>query len=80
MGIGNFSEMPFIIARNIIFPNPVKTDRIRINVVEGQIPVVLKMDVLGSPPDISYLTDPFPDPQRRIFINGKTGKNLKDTS
>ena len=78
MGIGNFSEMPFIIARNVLFPDPVKTDRIRINVVEGQIPVVLKLDVLGSPPDISYLTDPFFE--KRIFLNGKTGKKFKDIS
>ena len=72
MGIGNFSTMPFIIARKIFFPSVLKTDRIRLNIVEGAFPVVLKMDVLGTLPDKSYMADPLYE--KKTFTNGKLNK------
>ena len=67
--MGNFSEMPLNIIRQILFPNPLKTDRVRLNVVDGDAPTVLKMDLLGSAHEKSYMSDPFYE--KRRFTNGR---------
>ena len=68
MGIRNASIEELIITRGILFPDPLTTDRIRLNVVEGDFPAVVKMDFFGTTPDKSYSVDPVFE--KKIYQNG----------
>lgn len=68
MGIRDNTIEDEVVQRRILFPDPLKTDRIRVNVVEGDFPAVVKMDILGTTPEKSYSVDPFFE--KKIYKNG----------
>ena len=72
MFYGNASEQPTeVISRDIYLPNPVVTNKFRLIVRKGVESVVVKMDVIGMPPDKKYDADPMLTPQ--LYEEGKIG-------
>ena len=47
-----------VISRNIYLPDPVVTNKFRLIVRKGAESAVIKMDVIGMPPDKKYNADP----------------------
>ena len=64
MFYGNASDQAKeVISRDIYFPDPVVTNKFRLIVQKGAESVVMKMDVIGMPPDKKYNADPMLTPQ-----------------
>ena len=67
LGGNNYSNT--IVGRTLYFPEPIKTEKIKINIEEGDFPVLLKIDFLGSSAEMSYWADPALEP--RLIRNGE---------
>ena len=51
-----------LITRDILFSQPVVTNKFKLIVDEASPSVAIKMDVIGMPPDKKYEADPVLDP------------------
>ena len=51
-----------LITRDILFSQPVVTNKFKLIVNEASPSVAIKMDVIGMPPDKKYEADPVLDP------------------
>ena len=58
MEVGGVNRSDSIIERTIYFPNPIKTDCIRMDIEEGDFPTSIKIDFFGTTAEKSYWTDP----------------------
>ena len=46
-----------ILTRYVYFPLPIKTDLLRLNILEGSSSLAVKIDLLGTTPDKSHRSD-----------------------
>lgn len=47
-----------VLTRSITFPNPFATDRLKLVVEDGAVPLVVKLDVIGTDSVKKYQSDP----------------------
>ena len=71
------SALSTVISRRFLFPHPVATDKFTLTVLEGDEPLVFKMDLLGMPPEKKYAVDPILDPikYKRDFDGNRLEEN-----
>ena len=83
MFLGNASEQPTeLISRDIFISQPVVTNKLKLTVKKGSDSVVVKLDVIGMPPDKKKDADPVLEPQlyeegNTIFSTRKEGSGKK---
>lgn len=55
----------------IHFPYPLVTTRIRLNIVEADLQIALKLNLLGTTPSYVYRNDP-----NDVIVDGEAGSKL----
>ena len=68
---GNKREQHQIISAKIHFPYPLVTARIRLNIVEADLQIAIKLNLLGTTPSYVYRNDP-----NDVIVDGEAGNKL----
>ena len=54
---GGLMESENLLKRYVYFPFPIKTNLLRLNIVQGSPSLAVKIDLLGTSPEKSYRSD-----------------------
>ena len=68
---GNEDDWLQIMTAKIYFPYPMVTARIRINIVEADPQIAIKINLLGENPSYVYRNDP-----HDVIVDGEAGTKL----
>ena len=72
---GNEEDLQQVMTAKIHFPYPMVTSRIRINIVEADPQIAIKLNLLGENPSYVYRNDP-----NDVIVDGEAGTKLAEYS